>query len=227
MKRLLFVNNSPKDSSDQNQLFPDSAFPMPVDRVNLLTGDEVPDLSQYTHIIGSGCVQSVCAPEPWMEKLEALFREAMERNINLLGICFSHQMLAKVVGGAACVRPRPVIEIGWVEQTVLQDDPLLGKKGDRIWGMVGHYDEVTTALPPEKTTILMNSPTCEVEAFRVNGKNAWGVQGHFEIGIEAAKKLTETLAADDPKMLSVIQNADNPRDDGFWETLRSRFCALD
>ena len=227
MKRLLFVDNSVGDHYDASRPFPDSCFPMPFHRVNFFAGDPVPDLAEFTHIISTGCTRSVCQPEPWMEKLEDLLREALERDRSLLGICFSHQALAKVLGGAGCVRQRPAPEMGWVEQTVIRDDPLFGKDGDRLWGLEAHFDEVTTSLPPEKATIIMRSDTCQVEAFRVNGKNAWGVQGHFEETPENGKQMLETLAAEKPELRPYMQNLDSPRDSGYWQTLFRRFCDLD
>ncbi len=227
MKRLLFINNSVGDYYDACRPFPDACFPMPFDRISLFAGDEIPDLGNYTHIIGTGCTRSVCDAEPWMEKLDALLREGLERNINILGICFSHQALGKVLGGADCVRRRPAPEMGWVEQTVLRDDPLFGKAGDRLWGLMAHFDEVTEALPPEKATVILRTDSCRVAGFKVVGKNAWGVQGHYEETPEAAQKMLETQAAENPELRPLIQNLDSPRDSGYWQTLFSRFCALD
>lgn len=226
MKRMLFIDNSIGDYYDAAKPFPASRFPMPCDYVNIFAGGELPSLDGYTHIIATGCTKSICVPEPWMEKLKALFLEAMERDCNLLTICFSHQMLAKAIAGEAYVRRREAPELGWVEQEVLCDDILFGKKGDKYWGFVSHFDEVSPELPEEKATILLRSAECEVEAFRVNGKNAWGVQGHFEETIETGMAMLESQIAEDSTLAKMVRNGDAPKDSGFWPVLLERFCGL-
>ena len=39
--------------------------------------------------------------------------------------------------------------------------------------------------------------------------------------------MLETQAAENPELRPLIQNLDSPRDSGYWQTLFSRFCALD
>lgn len=225
-KRMLLIDNSIGDYYDAKKPFSASGFPMPCDYVNLFAGEETPPLDRYTHIIATGCTKSCCAPEPWMQRLEAVFLEALERDCPLLAICFSHQMLAKVIAGAEYLRRREEPELGWAEQEVLCDDPLFGRKGDKLWGFVTHFDEVSPALPKEKATILLRSAECAVEAFRVNGKNAWGVQGHFEETIESGKEMLKSQIAEDASLAQAVQNGDTPQDSGFWPTLLERFCGL-
>lgn len=226
MKRMLLIDNSIGDYYDAKKPFPASGFPMPCDSVNLFAGEETPPLDRYTHIIATGCTKSVCTPEPWMRRLEEVFLEALERDICLLAICFSHQTLAKAVAGAEYLRRRKTPELGWAEQEVLCNDPLFGKKGDRIWGFVSHFDEVSPELPADKATVLLRSADCGVEAFRVNGKNAWGVQGHFEETVGSGTKILQSQIAEDTSLARAVRNGDAPRDSGFWPTLLERFCGL-
>lgn len=239
-KRMLLVDNSIGDYYDAIKPFPASDFPMPCDYVNLFAGEETPPLDRYTHIIATGCTKSICTPEPWMGMLETLLRDALDRDCSILAICFSHQMLAKTVAGAEYLRRRESPELGWAEQEVLCDDPLFGKKGDRIWGFVSHFDEVSPELPADKATVLLRSEDCGVEAFRVNGKNAWGVQGHFEETAESGMELlrnqvvgdaslARTLFGDVPEGVGVkymIWDRNAKKDSGFWPTLLERFCGL-
>lgn len=226
MKKLLFIDNSVGDHYDASKPFQPLHFPMPVDRVDLYAGDPRPCLDEYSHIISTGCTRSICSPEPWMEKLESLLAEAVERNIDLLTICFSHQMLAKVIAGDSFVRRRAEPELGWVKQTVLCDDELLGVKGTVLWGFVSHFDEVCPELPLEKAVILLRSESCGVEAFRVNGKNAWGIQGHFEETIESGLQMLKSQTAEDGSLARYIQNGSSPKDSGIWPDLLQRFFSL-
>lgn len=221
MKRLLLIDNSVGDGYDAVGQLPPSSFPIPCDTVNLYAGDPVPSLEGYTHLLSTGCTKSVCRPEPWMEALEDLFRQALARDLPLLGVCFSHQLLAKVVAGPEFVRQRETPELGWVEQELLRDDPLLGTKGERLWGFMSHFDEVLP-LPPERAELLLRSETCVVEAFRVKGKRAWGLQGHFEETIDSGR----ALLARDARLSHLFQHGDDPRDSCIWPSLVERFCAL-
>lgn len=226
MKRMLLIDNSIGDYYDAKKPFPASGFPMPCDSVNLFAGEEAPPLDRYTHIIATGCTKSICTPEPWMETLETLLRDALDRDCSILAICFSHQMLAKIVAGAEYLRRRKTPELGWAEQEVLCDDILFGRKGDRLWGFVSHFDEVSPELPADKATVLLRSEDCGVEAFRVNGKNAWGVQGHFEETVGSGTKILQSQIAEDASLARAVRNGDAPRDSGFWPTLLERFCGL-
>lgn len=221
MKKLLLIDNSVGDDYNAVAQLSASSFPIPCDTVNLYTGDPAPSLEGYTHLLSTGCTRSVCRPEPWMEVLEDLFRQALDRDMPLLGICFSHQLLAKVVAGPDYVRQRGAPELGWVEQELLQDDPLLGPKGT-LWGFQYHFDEVCP-LPPEKAELLVRSETCAVEAFRVKGKRAWGLQGHFEESVESGR----AMLSHHPDLAPLVQNASAPRDGGIWPELLARFCALE
>jgi len=42
---------------------------------------------------------SVLDDTPWMERQMSLIREAIEKEIPLLGICFGHQLIARAVAG--------------------------------------------------------------------------------------------------------------------------------
>ena len=226
MKRLLLIDNSIGDYYHAVQRLPASDFPIPCDQVNLYAGDAPPDLGRYTHLIATGCTKSICRPEPWMDRLKALLREALERDVNLLAICFSHQMLAQAAAGDVYARSRSAPELGWVAQTVLRDDPLLGPQGTVHWGFVSHFDEVSPNLPEDRAQILLRSDTCAVEAFRVAGKHAWGPQGHFEESVESGREMLRQEVEENPALADYILNRDRPRDTGLWPELLERFCKL-
>lgn len=162
-----------------------------------------------------------------MEGLKTLIQNALDRNLNILAICFSHQMLAQIIAGERYARRRSAPELGWVEQTVLLDDPLLGRKGTVHWGFVSHFDEVSPDLPEEKARILLRSDSCDVEAFRVNGKNAWGIQGHFEESVESGLEMLQWQIGENPALAEHVLNGQDPRDSGLWTELLKRFCDLD
>jgi GMP synthase-like glutamine amidotransferase len=105
---------------------------------------------------------------PWLAREEQLLREAVERDVPVLGVCFGGQLLASALGGEAFRAPD--WEIGWMN--VHSDDPALISEGPWFqW----HFDSFT--LPPE-ATLLADSPAGP-QAF-VFGRSL-GLQFHPEV----------------------------------------------
>jgi GMP synthase (glutamine-hydrolysing) len=107
-----------------------------------------------------------------------IIREAVERNMSVLGICLGAQLLAKALGGA--VSRNKTREIGWydVEMTTTGlDDPVLSTFAPRQEVFQWHEDGIT--LPPG-AELLASSPASLVQAFRY-GAHAYGFQFHLEV----------------------------------------------
>ncbi|MGI9233836.1 MAG: type 1 glutamine amidotransferase [Woeseiaceae bacterium] len=106
-----------------------------------------------------------------------IIREALEREMSILGICLGAQLLAKALGGS--VSRNPVREIGWhnvqlTEQGV--SDSVLSAFARNQEVFQWHEDGIT--LPPGAVH-LASSRASEVQAFR-HGKHAYGFQFHLE-----------------------------------------------
>ena len=106
-----------------------------------------------------------------------IIREAVERDMSVLGICLGAQLLAKALGGA--VSRNPTREIGWhdVELTEAgRTDPVLSTFAPTQEVFQWHEDGIT--LPPG-AELLASSPASAVQAFRY-GEHAYGFQFHLE-----------------------------------------------
>ena len=106
-----------------------------------------------------------------------VIREAVERNMSVLGICLGAQLLAKALGGA--VSRNAVREIGWydVEMTEQgQQDAVLSGFASSQEVFQWHEDGIT--LPPG-ADLLASSPASPVQAFRY-GEHIYGFQFHLE-----------------------------------------------
>jgi len=124
-----------------------------------------------------------------------LVRDAVRRDVPLLGVCFGHQLLAWAVAGDGAVRLRPKPEVGWLPIEVTSQDPLLQGLGDGFTTFVSHSDEV---VHREGLTVLARSVDCDVHAFRVGKKRAWGVQFHAEMGPEETESIVRSRAVRHP-----------------------------
>jgi len=107
-----------------------------------------------------------------------IIREAVQREMSVLGICLGAQLLAKALGGA--VTRNDVREIGWYDVTLTKaglEDPVLSSFGCRRRVFQWHEDGIT--LPPG-AELLAGSSASPVQAFR-QGTHAYGFQFHLEV----------------------------------------------
>jgi len=98
-------------------------------------------------------------------------------DLPILGLCYGHQLIAKMVGGK--VEPAEQREYGIAYVTI--DKPAgvlkgLGKK-EKVW--MSHGDTVFTM--PEEFEVLAHTENCPVAAFRHRKKSIYGLQWHPEV----------------------------------------------
>jgi len=117
------------------------------------------------------------AEHPFLPWEVGWIREAVRRELPVLGICLGSQLLAKSLG--ARVYANRVKEIGWydIELTAPADDPLFGAVGGRRTVFQWHGD---TFDLPAGAIQLARSELCVQQAFRF-GVNAYGLQFHVEV----------------------------------------------
>jgi GMP synthase (glutamine-hydrolysing) len=107
-----------------------------------------------------------------------LIREAVERQLSVLGICLGAQLLAKALGGS--VSRNPTREIGWYDVELTDsgsDDPVLSKFATVQRVFQWHEDGIQ--LPPGAVH-LATSDASAVQAFR-HGEHVYGFQFHLEV----------------------------------------------
>ncbi len=144
----------------------------------------------YSGLVFMGGPMSVNDDLPWIPQELELIRQAVERDIPVLGHCLGGQLMAKALGGE--VRKNPVKEIGWGEVKV-EDSPAarewLGNSPKSFLSF--HWHGETFTLPPGAERIL-SSPWCENQAFALGGH--LGLQCHVEMTPELIKSWCETGA---------------------------------
>ncbi|MDH4258732.1 MAG: gamma-glutamyl-gamma-aminobutyrate hydrolase family protein [Gammaproteobacteria bacterium] len=173
------------------------------------TPDSDPDPRRYDGLVvlgGSMNVDQTGEFPHLLTEIEVL-KEALVREMPILGICLGAQLLAAALG--APVHPAPVKEIGWYP---LQSSPNAGD--DALLRHVTHGQHVfqwhsyTFAVPPDAVH-LASTATCANQAFRY-GSNAYGLQFHPEVDREMiARWLSEPSWREE---LETLQGPDHARE---------------
>jgi GMP synthase-like glutamine amidotransferase len=117
----------------------------------------------------------------WTEPVLRLMREAVQKQVPVIGHCLGGQMLARALGGK--VSRNPVKEIGWVPVQI-EDSPIaddwFGDELDRFTSFQWHEDTFT--IPPGASRILTGT-TCPNQAYVVAERHL-GMQCHVEVNAE-------------------------------------------
>lgn len=198
----------------------------PMHAVRLLHEEPPRDVRDYAGVLVSGSAASVLEPPPWLGPSANLLRRALEHGRPVLGICFGHQLLAEAAFGTGSVRRATWSELGWVEVERIDVDPLLDVLPRRFACFASHFDEVREGRVGMR--VLARSARCAVEAFRVDGAAAWGVQFHAEMERDECEELVRSslerhphLPQDPDALLARAIDASS-----LGQSLLARFAAL-
>jgi GMP synthase-like glutamine amidotransferase len=119
---------------------------------------------------------------PWLTPEKGFLSEVLDTGAPILGVCLGSQLLAEAAGSRPQRMPEP--EIGWYEVEITEagaSDPVVGPLAPRTDLFEWHH--YAAPLPPGAVE-LARTPAC-VQAFRVDGKPAWGLQFHAEVTRES------------------------------------------
>jgi GMP synthase-like glutamine amidotransferase len=139
----------------------------------------VPDGIDAIVSLGGAMSATSDAEARWLPAERALLRDAVEREVPVLGVCLGGQLLTVALGGL--VRPAVVPEYGLVQLDLTPaaaDDPLFDTIAPGSPVAQYHGDEM--AELPARAVLLASTPACPHQAWRI-GETAWAVQFHPEI----------------------------------------------
>ena len=131
----------------------------------------------------------------WLGHEAEFLREVLAEDVPVVGVCLGAQMLARAAG--ASVGPVSTPEIGWLDVSLTVDgiaDPVLGVLPARATVFQWHH--YTFSLPPSGLA-LAESEIC-LQAFRLDGRAAWGMQFHAEVTCEMVSSWVEEDPEDLP-----------------------------
>ncbi len=137
------------------------------------------DATRYSGIGMMGGPMSVNDALPWIPQIGALLRDAVARDVPVIGHCLGGQLLAQALG--ARVQRAAQTEIGWVDVHVdpaARDAarPWFGTR-DPLRVFQWHYDAFD--LPPGATRLLANANNPN-QAYAIGGRHI-GMQCHVEM----------------------------------------------
>jgi len=158
--------------------------------VALDTGERVPrDARKFAGLVFMGGPMSVNDELPWIGSALELARDAVRKDVPLLGHCLGGQLISKALGGT--VAATPVKEIGWGEVRVADNEVAREWLGDAQTFLSFHWHGETFTIPPGATRVMEN-PHCANQGFAL-GKH-FGMQCHVEMTDELVRSWLATGA---------------------------------
>lgn len=154
-------------------------------------------LHDYDRIILSGSKTSALADAPWIQKLSEFILQVLHLQKPFLGICYGHQLLARVLGGKNSVRKADLGEFGWTKIHISDPSPLFNEIPREFYSFSSHIDEISEL--PQGLKKLAFSEICQIQACQLENKPIFGVQFHPEKNNLEAKKYFIEKRKTDPK----------------------------
>jgi GMP synthase-like glutamine amidotransferase len=145
--------------------------------VALDAGERVPrDARKYSGLAFMGGPMSVNDDLPWIAPALELARDAVRKDVPLLGHCLGGQLISRALGGK--VGAAPVKEIGWGEVRVADNEVAREWLGDVQSFLSFQWHGETFSIPPGATRVMEN-PHCANQGFAI-GRH-FGMQCHVEM----------------------------------------------
>ena len=151
-------------------------------------------LSSIKGIIITGSLHSACDNEVWSDEMEKIIRKCLDNNIRVVGICYGHQFLGKILGGEVSKNPS--------QKAVNKFEELRSINGKKWIVMEIHNDCVSRI--PENAETVFSSDSCEIEVFHIEDK-VLGIQSHPEFTSYLVSQMAEEFSTP----LQDIKNENN------------------
>ncbi len=185
------------------------------------------DVSGDVVLIGGAGVHSVTNQYDFTDSLAEVVRGLVAESRPLIGLCWGHQFIAKVMGGRV-ETDHAHSEVGTrlVCQTKAgRRDELFAEAPLQFHAHMGHHDRVIDL--PAGAIELCESDVCGNQVFRFEGKPIYGTQFHIEMTEQRLAERLEVYSAqylaDEPKL---TENDERLRPTPDANCLLRRFISL-
>lgn len=176
MKPIAIFRHAPVEGPGYFSQFLDECA-IPRQLICIDAGAAVPnDVTQFSGLVFMGGPMSVNDDLPWIPPVLDLIRDAVARDIPVLGHCLGGQLISKALGGA--VTRNPVKEIGWGKATVSDNATARDWFGDTRSFEAFHWHGETFSMP-QGAVHLLSSAHCANQAY-ATGKHL-ALQCHVEM----------------------------------------------
>ena len=179
-------------------------------------GEAIPaSADAYAGLCFMGGPMSVNDELPWIAPILALIRDAVSKDIPVIGHCLGGQLMARALGGA--VAKNAVKEIGWgrVRSTHPTASEWMGDIGEFH---AFHWHGETFTIPPGATRIL-DSAHCANQAF-VLGPHL-GMQCHVEMTESMIQRWNTQWQEETVPVSTSVQSPDQ-----MYQDMASRIIAM-
>jgi len=190
MKPVVIFRHSPTEGPGYFGTFLDRAG-IAWQLVRLDAREPVPaSVEGFCGLAFMGGPMSVNDELPWIAPALQLIREAIARDVPVLGHCLGGQLMAKALGGQ--VARAPFKEIGWGEVTVSPDAAAETWFGPGRRGFMTFQWHGETFTIPAGARRVLSSPWCENQGFALGPHLA--MQCHIEMTAELVQTWCDTGA---------------------------------
>lgn len=189
-KKILILDYSTSrvEASALKRWMPEDAI---VSSLYIDTEESFPDdliNENFTHVIHSGSELSINEEAPFTQKAVAFIRDARDKGIRQMGICYGHQLICKALVGKDAVRKSPNgFEAGWIKVNFnTHAMKILGvNTHEVVWQH--HFDEVVNL--PDGSDLLATNEHTEIQAYVNEDQKIFGTQFHPEFDKESGDKI--------------------------------------
>lgn len=162
----------------------------------VFTNDLNLDFSKYERLIISGSELSASTQHIEQHDVFSIINEFIYANKPILGICYGHQMIARVLGGDECCVAADIPEFGFTKVKI-KDNPIF-KGIKEPYFMQSHFDEVVNLDSSFK--VIGTNDNVKVQAFQWKDAPIWGVQFHPELNWEEGSAMLERNLVEDERV---------------------------
>ncbi len=156
-----------------------------------------PALEGWDGVVIGGSAATIVDAPAWHGASVDFVRGLLAAEVPVLGVCYGHQLLAAAVLGDHAVFKRAEPQVGFPTVVRSASDPLLDALPPAFSAFLSHEDEVAPALGLD---VLASDPACPVQAVRVPGRRAWGVQFHLEYPLDEVARIAAFREARHPDL---------------------------
>ena len=153
-----------------------------IQRYEITLGEHPERTDECDAWIISGSVHGVHDDFDWLHQLEDFVSNLLAQERKTIGICFGHQLIAKLEGGEV-----EKAKIGWCAGVTHYLDETSGHNGERQLRLIASHQDQVVRMPND-ANLKLSAPNCPIAGFSL-GDHVITVQGHPEFTPDFARAL--------------------------------------